>query len=633
MPPHAADIVFRHALVFTGRNTAPTRADVAVHEGRISAIAPDLSAVPATRSIDASGLWLLPGLLDVHTHLDLEVELAPGLPEVVRHGTTTVIMSNCSLGVAYGHQRRNGEDPITACFARVENIPKPVLRKVADACTWRSSAEYLEHFKHLALGANVVAMVPHSMLRVEVMGLTGSVTREPTEAEMTRMQALLEAGMQEGFAGFSTDALPFHFLANQPHTAKRIPTQFGSYAELKALTHIVRRHGRVWQATPPKDSPLKILRNFLLSSGRLHGRPLKITAVAALDVHTNAGIAKLGRVLLALLNSRLVDGRFNLQALAAPFKVWSDGLINPLSEEVPALRAANELDLDDTAGRQRLYANADWVRAFRRMWFEGKSGFNLANLMRLMKREHNVLNRRLDEMYIESCPLPAWNGQSLDAPYQRLVQWQRAEQGAPADATTQEHSFFASFPNPIGDDANFFIHLLRQWDTALRWHTTVANRDPAVLKALLFHPLTLPGFTDSGAHVGNLAFFDGNLRTLKIAQEDGVEKVALAVHRLTQMPAQFFNLPAGELRLGAQADLCLIDPQALQRWDPEASYRYIHREIFDCQQIVNRPEGVVALTMIAGHVAWQHGEFTATFGQQKMGRLLRPLDHPLEQAA
>ena len=83
----------------------------------------------------------MPGLLDIHTHLDLEVELAPELKEAVRHGTTTAIMSNCSLGVAYGNQREGEDDPIVDCFARVENIPKHVLKQVGDVCTWKTSAE------------------------------------------------------------------------------------------------------------------------------------------------------------------------------------------------------------------------------------------------------------------------------------------------------------------------------------------------------------------------------------------------------------------------------------------------------------------------------------------------------------
>ena len=85
----------------------------------------------------------MPGLLDIHTHLDLEVELAPGLPESVRHGTTTVVVGNCSLGTAFGAQRRNGDDPILDCFTRVENMPKPVLRKVVDRIDWHTTGELL----------------------------------------------------------------------------------------------------------------------------------------------------------------------------------------------------------------------------------------------------------------------------------------------------------------------------------------------------------------------------------------------------------------------------------------------------------------------------------------------------------
>ena len=116
--------------------------------------------------------------------------------EAVRHGTTTVVMSNCSLGVAYGNQRRNGEDPIVDCFARVENVPKHVLSAVAQACTWTTSADYLSHFEGMALGPNVVPLIPHSMLRIEVMGLNASVQRDPTADELKRMEQLLEQGMQ-----------------------------------------------------------------------------------------------------------------------------------------------------------------------------------------------------------------------------------------------------------------------------------------------------------------------------------------------------------------------------------------------------------------------------------------------------
>ncbi|HBS34750.1 MAG TPA: N-acyl-D-glutamate deacylase, partial [Parvularcula sp.] len=189
------------------------------------------------------------------------------------------------------------QDPVVDCFARVENIPKPVLKRVADRATWNDSADYLAHLETLDLGPNIAPMIPYSMLRIAAMGVTPSVTRDPTEAEMAEMERLLEKGMREGYAGFSSDGLPFHYLSNDPNRDRRIPSQYGGYTELKRLTHVVRRHGRVWQATPPTESPLKVFRAFLLTSGRLHGKPLKITAVAALDVRSNRNIIRSAHLL------------------------------------------------------------------------------------------------------------------------------------------------------------------------------------------------------------------------------------------------------------------------------------------------------------------------------------------------
>ena len=271
------DIIVRNALIFDGTGAPPIKGDVAVKDGIIAALGADLSNAQAHKSIDAQGKYLTPGLLDIHTHYDLEVELAPGLPESLRHGTTTVVMANCSLGLAFGAQRRDGADPIIDCFARVENVPKSVLKLVADKVHWSSSSEYLDHLETLNLGPNVATMIPHSMLRIEVMGLSDYISRDPTEEELQKMEALLEEGLAQGYAGFSTDALPFHYLANQPNVKSRIPGQYGTYKDIKRLTDIVRRHDKVWQATPPKDSPLNVIRMFALTSGRFFGKPLKIT--------------------------------------------------------------------------------------------------------------------------------------------------------------------------------------------------------------------------------------------------------------------------------------------------------------------------------------------------------------------
>ena len=180
------DVLIRGARVFDGSGGPAETVDVAVQDGNVVAKGQGLPTGNAARVEEASGQWLLPGLLDIHTHEDLEVELAPGLPEVVRHGTTSVVVGNCSLGLAFGAQRTPEQDPIVDCFARVENIPKTVLAKAADKATWSSPREYLEHLNELPLAANLAPLIPHSMLRIQVMGLQDSIERDPTPGRAER---------------------------------------------------------------------------------------------------------------------------------------------------------------------------------------------------------------------------------------------------------------------------------------------------------------------------------------------------------------------------------------------------------------------------------------------------------------
>ncbi|MEM7084136.1 MAG: N-acyl-D-glutamate deacylase [Pseudomonadota bacterium] len=614
------DTLIHDALVFDGTGQTPVRQDVAIVDGKVAARAAHLDAT-ADRVIEARGLWLMPGLLDIHTHFDLEVELAPGLPEAVRHGTTTVVVSNCSLGLAYGAQRDKGEnvDPIVDCFARVENIPKPVLKEVADRATWTTSKDYLAHLDTLPLGVNIVPMVPHSMLRIEVMGFEQSVAREPNENEIKQMQDLLELAMNEGYVGFSTDALPFHFLANDPNRRKKIPTQYGTFNELKALTDVLRGHDRVWQATPPKDSRIQILRNFLLTSGRLYGRPLRLTAVAALDVAANRGLLKTIRFLTRFLNSTLIKGRFAIQGLAAPFKVWGEGPITPIFEEIDELRLLNEPDLEDREGRQAVLNDPQFERDFVRMWTHGKRGFSVARLKRWLSREDYAFTRNIDEMVIDRCPVDVWSGLDLGAVFARLQRWQNGQYACESD---DERRSFESMPSPLDCEARFLLEMLRQFDTDLYWYSVVANRDPTITLDTLLDPRVLPGFNDSGAHLTNMAFYDANLRGLQSAMGRGLDAVAYLVKRLTRDPAEFFNIDAGSMDVGARADLVLVDPQKLRVYDSEAATRSIYREAFRHEQLVNRSDDVVAAVFVAGNLAWENNAFTEAHGKQRWGRAL-----------
>jgi N-acyl-D-aspartate/D-glutamate deacylase len=148
-----------------------------------------------------------------------------------------------------------------------------------------------------------------------------------------------------------------------------------------------------------------------------------------------------------------------------------------------------------------------------------------------------------------------------------------------------------------------------------------ANTDPDALAKLVMDPQLLPGFSDSGAHLTNMAFYDANLRALQIAQRQ--DKMAYTVMRLTREPAEFFGLDTGTIEVGDQADITLIDPEALASYRSESNVKSIHRDVFDHDQLVNRSDGVVPMVVIGGEVVWENEAFTEVLGTKKLGRALR----------
>ena len=615
------DTLIRKALVFDGSGTAPQQLDIAIKDGRIVARGSILPEAEAARVVDGAGQWLMPGLLDIHTHLDLEVDLEPGLPEVVRHGTTTVLVGNCSLGTCFGQQVEGDQNPIVDCFTRVENIPKSVLNKCVDAVKWDNPGDYLDHFSDIPLGPNVAAFVPHSMLRVEVMGLKDSISREPTEAELVQMESLLQQAMGQGYLGISTDGLPFHYLANEPNTDQRIPTQFASFGEMKRLLQVVRNNNRVWQTTPILENRAKAFLYFLFTSGRLFGKSLKTSALATMEfaLAPKAHRAFLG--FAALANSRLLKGSIHFQALGTNFRVWSDGIVSPLYEELESTCKLIAKEYEDVEGRMALLNDPAFIAEFRRDWHYGRRGRNLAHLKAKLGAPDKLVVRDLDRMIFDGAPVADWDGESMQAVYDRLDRYQCGATGGVRSEAEREA--FDQFPRPIADDAVFMLHMMRTYDKDFRFWVDVGNVGNRATLDLLLHKNTMPGFNDSGAHITNMAFFDGNLMSLKLAQQQSLLTVSTMVQRLTRKPAEFFGLDVGSIEIGAQADIVLLDPEALKVWDSNDCRELKYRELFQHDQMVNRSDGVVTCVMINGEPVWQDGDVTPALGSRPLGRALR----------
>ena len=613
------DVLIKNALLFDGSGTYPLYRDVAIRDNRIAAIGKNLDAAMAREVVDATGKWLLPGLLDIHTHLDLEVEVNPGLGEAVRHGTTSVVVGNCSLGTAFGAQRRDGSDPVLDCFARVESMPKSVLARCVEKITWSDTAGYLEHFKKIPLGPNIIPLLPHSMLRVEVMGLQASVTRKATVEELEKMKVLVRQALEQGYAGMSLDSLAFHYLANDPNKDKRVPTQIADNEEIFPLIEILRDGDRVMQATPDNDNPLNSLKRFLWTSGRFYKKPLRVTGLVAIDFNPLPHVQKLMLNLAKFLNSRLVQGHFHFQALSTNFRMWVNGVEAPIFEELPSTRALLACEVDDRAARQKLMQDPQWIKQFRADMdrVTPKTG-----LQKILAGRPPTFRLVAEEMKIEDMPVKCWNGDTMADILCRLQIFQHSK-GSDGAKCEEERLVFASIPKGSDNLVDFYLWCLRQYDLQFRWWIDIANSRPDIVKQMLFDENTLPGFNDSGAHITNMAFYDGNLVTLKIAQAESLQKVAIAVKRLTRDPAEFFGVDVGEIKIGAQADLVLINPLQLQQYETNNNRHYIYVPHYDAKCMVNRSDGVVEQVYINGIRAWEEGgRYSAALGKQTLGRAL-----------
>ena len=132
--------------------------------------------------------------------------------------------------------------------------------------------------------------------------------------------------------------------------------------------------------------------------------------------------------------------------------------------------------------------------------------------------EDYAFNRKLSDMMVDRCPEKSWEGTDFQSLFERVMnikQDHEVDNLIKREQQLVQKDFFW-----IADEGDFMLQMLRSFDTDLSWSTVTANRDLKVVRELLMHPMLLPGFNDSGAHLTNMAFYDGNLRSLKLAHEN-----------------------------------------------------------------------------------------------------------------
>lgn len=166
------DTVITNGRWFDGTGGPSAVRDIGVRDGRVVAIAKGLDTAGAD-VIDATGQWVIPGIIDIHTHYDVEILCAPELSESLRHGVTTVMLGSCSLSTVY-------LDSVDASdiFGRVEAIPRRYVIEHLDAArSWTNPTEYVAELERLNLGPNLAAFIRHSDLRGATMGLDRATRR------------------------------------------------------------------------------------------------------------------------------------------------------------------------------------------------------------------------------------------------------------------------------------------------------------------------------------------------------------------------------------------------------------------------------------------------------------------------
>lgn len=562
------DLLLRNGTVFDGRGTSPRRLDVGVRDGKVIAMQPSLTAV-AKEVKDVSGMWVLPGFIDIHTHYDIEVEVAPGLSESVRHGVTSVVMGNCSLSVTYGEP-----GTLADMFLRVETLPRVLIEKWLDrSISWNDARGYLEHLGTLSLGPNTAALLGHSSLRAHVMGLERSLTERASEQEIAKMKALAEDALEAGLIGISIDMLPWHMMSGE-HRGTAIPSHHASFREYKMLAEVCRSRDAVFQVTPNPQDARSFLAILAMSLSVLRS-PLRVTVVAALDAVSCRPLWRLFPPLLFVFN-RLLGSNIRFQTLTEPFTVYSDGPITPLFEEFPA---GVELNNQETRNdRRKLWRTPSFRKRFRREW---------------SSRRRRSFHRNLAEMTVVKSPDSSMVGKSF-------AQIARERKGDPVEE---------------------FMNLLEQFDTDIRWVSTGANDREWVRLKLLKSKHILPGFTDAGAHVRNLGYYDGALSLLRQAVSTNFIAPEVAIARVTGEPGEWFNLKRGTLEPGCPADIIVLDPQKLSGALLD-QIEYQDPLLDGAPRMVKRGVDEIRAVYVNGKLAVSDGSLTEALGSEQLGSVI-----------
>lgn len=228
------DLVIRGGLVVDGRGSAGFKADVGIADGRIVAVGGiDVAGV---EEIDATGMVVTPGFVDIHTHYDGQVTWDAKTQPSATHGVTTVVMGNC--GVGFAPCRPDDRERLVRLMEGVEDIPEVVMT-TGIPWNWETFPQYLDAVDNRARDIDVAAQLPHSALRVYVMRERAVAGARATPEDLSQMADLAEEAVKAGAIGFATSRSIFH----SDKDGNAIPSLHIHQQELDAIATGMNRAG------------------------------------------------------------------------------------------------------------------------------------------------------------------------------------------------------------------------------------------------------------------------------------------------------------------------------------------------------------------------------------------------------
>jgi N-acyl-D-aspartate/D-glutamate deacylase len=504
------DLVIDHARIVDGLGTPAFEGALAVAGGRIAAVGRDVG--PARTRVDAGGLVLAPGIVDIHTHYDAQLTWDPLATPSTALGVTTVVIGNCGFTIA--PCRPEHRDLVIRNLTHVEGMSLEALR-AGIRWDFETYPQYLDALERAGVVPNVASLVGHSSVRTYVLGEDAS-RRRATDAEIAAMRALVTEALHVGAIGFATSTLEQH---NGEHGIP-MPSRLADERELLALTGALGEVGRgVFMLTKGMTTTVP----WLESVAARNGRPVMIAAMFVDPGDPGRVFRELGEIEAARGRGRELWAQVGCFPLGMEFTLRHPYPLEALLAWRPALEAPTE-------GRYRAVL-AD-------------PGFRRALEAELL--QPGVPNRFSDKQ---------WE-------HLTILEVRRPEHRALAGRT------IADLARERGQGPfDCFLDLGLADDLDTLFDCRLFNTDETRVSELLRHPHAAVALSDAGAHLSFLCDAGFGLHLLgHWVRERGELTLEQAVRAVTSTVADAYRIPdRGRLVPGAWADLMLVDPATVAR--------------------------------------------------------------------